>query len=85
MLNATQTTVNTKVKKNKVNPKRLQRQVAKAQQTPKDITKAQLAIKEEQQLHKKQRKKLSKAKKDAFIARKPKIKRQKAKAKHKGK
>ena len=85
LLNATQTTVNTKVKKNKVNPKRLQRQVAKAQQAPKDITKAQLAIKEEQQLHKKQRKKLNKAKNDAFIARKRKLKRQKAKAKHKGK
>jgi hypothetical protein len=85
LLNTTQTTVDTKVKNNKVNPKRLQRQVAKAQQAPKDITKAQLAIKEEQQLHKKERKKLSKAKKDAFKARKRKIKREKAKAKHKGK
>lgn len=85
LLNATQTTVDTKVKSNKVNPKRIQRQVVKAQRAPKDITKAQSAIKEEQQLHKKQRKKLSKAKKDAFKARKRKIKREKAKAKHKGK
>ncbi|PTJ74940.1 YjdF family protein [Staphylococcus kloosii] len=85
LLNATQTTVDTKVKSNKVNPKRIQRQVVKAQRAHKDITKAQLAIKEEQQLHKKQCKKLSKAKKDAFKARKRKIKREKAKAKHKGK
>lgn len=84
LLENTKTSVRTKMKKERVNPKRLQRQVAKEQKATKDLTKAQLALKEEQELKKKQSKKRNKAKKDAFKERKRKIKKYKAKEKHKG-
>ena len=44
-LDDTETTILTKKKKVKINPKRLQREVAKEQKQPKDITYAQLALK----------------------------------------
>lgn len=66
LLENTKISVETKKKKDRVRPKRLQRQVAKEQKAPKDLTKAQSALKEEQELKKKQSKKRNKAKKDAF-------------------
>ncbi|UXS60597.1 YjdF family protein [Staphylococcus ureilyticus] len=84
LIENTQTSVRTKSRKQRVNPKRLQRQVAKEQKASKDLTKAQLALKEEQELKKKQSKKRNKAKIDAFKERKRKIKKYKAKEKHKG-
>ncbi|WP_323703006.1 YjdF family protein [Mammaliicoccus sp. Dog046] len=84
LIENTKTSVNIKKKKQRVNPKRLQRQVAKEQRSSNDLTKAQLALKEEQELKKKQSKKQSKAKRDAFNERKRKIKKYKAKEKHKG-
>ncbi|MDW8570541.1 YjdF family protein [Staphylococcus shinii] len=84
LIENTKTSVRTKMKKERVNPKRLQRQVAKEQKATKDLTKAQLALKEEKELKKKQSKKRNKAKKDAFKERKRKIKKYKAKEKHKG-
>ena len=84
LIENTKTSVRTKEKKRKINPKRLQRQVAKEQKKPKDITKAQIAIKEEQELNKKLSKKSSKAKKELIKERKREIKKDKAKEKHKG-
>src|SRR5699024_11180171 len=66
LIENTQTSVRTKRRKQRVNPKRQQRQVSKEQKKPKDLTKAQLALKKEQELKKKQSKKRNKAKKDAF-------------------
>lgn len=84
LITNTKTSVRTKHQKRKINPKRLQRQVAKEQNVPKDLTKAQEALKKEQALKKKQSKQKNKLQKDAFNERKRRIKRQKAKAKHKG-
>ncbi|WP_436960396.1 YjdF family protein [Staphylococcus xylosus] len=84
LIENTQTSVGTKSRNQRVNPKRSQRQVSKEQKKPKDLTKAQFALKEEQELKKKQSKKRNKAKKDAFKERKRKIKKYKAKEKHKG-
>ena len=50
----------------------------------KDFTKAQIAIKEEQKLNKKQSKKKGKANRDLIKERKRQIKKNKAKEKHKG-
>lgn len=84
IIDNTQTSVRTKEKKRKVNPKRLQRQVAKEQKMKKDFTKAQIAIKEEQELNKKQSKKKGKANRDLIKERKRQIKKNKAKEKRKG-
>lgn len=84
LIENTQTSVRTKKRKQKVNTKRLQRQISKEQKMPEDLTRAQLALKEEQELKKKQSKKRNKAKKNAFKERKRKIKKYKAKEKHKG-
>lgn len=84
MIENTKKSVITKEKKRKVNPKRLQRQVAKEQKSPKDFTKAQIAIKEEQELNKKLSKKRSKANREWIKERKRQIKKNKAKEKHKG-
>ncbi len=84
MIDNTKTSIRTKRKKRKINPKRLQRQVSKEQKKPKDFTKAQMAIKEEQELNKKLSKKRSKAKRDFIKERKRAIKKNKAKEKHKG-
>ncbi|WP_436861069.1 YjdF family protein [Staphylococcus caeli] len=84
LITNTKTSVRTKHQKRKINPKRLQRQVAKEQKVPKDLTKAQEALKKEQALKKKQSKQKSKLQKEVFNERKRRIKRQKAKAKHKG-
>lgn len=71
-------------KSRKVNPKKLQRQIAKEQKKPKYSTQAQIAIKEELELKKKQKRKHYKEKRDAFQKRKREIKKVKAKEKHKG-
>ncbi|UGB05708.1 YjdF family protein [Staphylococcus sp. HL28] len=84
MIDNTKTSIRTKRKKRKINPKRLQRQVSKEQKKVKDFTKAQIAIKEEQELNKKLSKKRSKAKKELIKERKREIKKNKAKEKHKG-
>ncbi|WP_251521261.1 MULTISPECIES: YjdF family protein [Staphylococcus] len=84
LLDKTSTLVPTKIKKQKVNPKRLQRQVAKEQQTPKNMTKAQQALKQEQELNKKESRKKRKARQEAYKTCKRQIKRHKAKQKHKG-
>ncbi|HHC5847025.1 TPA: YjdF family protein [Staphylococcus aureus] len=84
MIDDVQTIVYTKNKSRKVNPKKLQRQIAKEQKKPKYSTQAQIAIKEELELKKKQRRKHYKEKRDAFQKRKREIKKVKAKEKHKG-
>ncbi len=84
MIDNTKTSIRTKRKKRKINPKRLQRQVAKEQKSPKNFTKAQIAIKEEQEKIKKLSKKKSKAKREWIKERKRQIKKNKAKEKHKG-
>ncbi|AMG64889.1 MULTISPECIES: YjdF family protein [Staphylococcus] len=76
--------INSKPPKKHLNPKRLQRRVAKEQKQPKDLTKAQMALKEEQQRKKKRRKQRYKADKEAEKAYKRRVKRIKAKEKHKG-
>ncbi|MBM6506313.1 MULTISPECIES: YjdF family protein [Staphylococcus] len=83
-LDDTETTILTKKKKVKINPKRLQREVAKEQKQPKDITYAQLALKKEQELNKRKSKKNNKLQRDLTKKRKRKIKQIKAKEKHKG-
>ncbi|MBU9797566.1 DUF2992 family protein [Staphylococcus aureus] len=86
MIDDVQTIVYTKNKSRKVNPKKLQRQIAKEQKKPKYSTQAQIAIKEELELKKKQKQKRKhyKEKRDAFQKRKREIKKVKAKEKHKG-
>ncbi|HFG2414707.1 TPA: DUF2992 family protein [Staphylococcus aureus] len=79
-----QTIVCTKNISRKVNPKRLQRQIAKEQKKPKYSTQAQIAIKKELELKKKQKRKRYKEKRDAFQKRKREIKKVKPKEKHKG-
>lgn len=66
MIDGVQTIVYTKNKSRKVNPKKLQRQIAKEQKKPKYSTQAQIAIKEELELKKKQKRKHYKEKRDAF-------------------
>lgn len=73
-----QTIVCTKNISRKVNPKRLQRQIAKEQKKPKYSTQAQIAIKKELELKKKQKRKRYKEKRDAFQKRKREIKKVKA-------
>ncbi|MGU3126823.1 DUF2992 family protein [Staphylococcus aureus] len=68
----------------KVNPKRLQRQIAKDKRNLNTLTQAQIAIKKELELKKKQKRKNYKEKRDAFQKRKREIKKVKAKEKHKG-
>lgn len=84
MIDDVQTIVYTKNNSRKVNPKRLQRQIAKEQKKPKYSTQAQIAIKKELELKKKQKRKHYKEKRDAFQKRKREIKKVKAKEKHKG-
>ena len=68
----------------KINPKRLQRKVAKEQKKKAITTQSQEVLKKEQELKKKSSKKRNKLKKEKEKARKRKIKKQKAKEKHKG-
>lgn len=68
----------------KVNPKRLQRQVAKEIKQKGISTKSQEAIKENLEQHKKESKECRKQNRDAFKRRKREIKKQKAKQKHRG-
>ncbi|HDG0808346.1 TPA: DUF2992 family protein [Staphylococcus aureus] len=82
MIDDVQTIVYTKNISRKVNPKKLQRQIAKEQKKPKYSTQAQIAIKKELELKKKRKR--YKEKRDAFQKRKREIKKVKAKEKHKG-
>ncbi|HCC5684684.1 DUF2992 family protein [Staphylococcus aureus] len=99
MIDDVQTIVYTKNNSRKVNPKKLQRQIAKEQKKPKYSTQAQIAkeqkkpkystqaqiaIKKELELKKKQKRKNYKEKRDAFQKRKREIKKVRAKEKHKG-
>lgn len=68
----------------RINPKRLQRQVAKEMKKKGISTQAQEAIKEEIESRKIERKKLKKQRDDAFKQKQWEIKKQKAKQKHKG-
>lgn len=79
-----QTKVSIEKETKKVNPKRLQRQVAKEQKQPKTSTYAQKAIKKEQEMKKVQGKKSKKLKKEQAKARKRQLKVQKNKQKKKG-
>ena len=79
MIDDVQTIVYTKNISRKVNPKRLQRQIAKEQKKPKYSTQAQIAIKKELELKKKQKRKNYKEKRDAFRKEKEKLKRLKQK------
>lgn len=68
----------------KINPKRLQRQVAKEMKQKGISTQAQEAIKEDIERRKVESKKLKKQRDDAFKQKQWEIKKQKAKQKHKG-
>ncbi|EOW9529296.1 YjdF family protein [Bacillus cytotoxicus] len=72
-------------KQKKINPKRLQREVAKEMKKKDISTKAQEAIKLELDERKKERKIISKEKKEEFKQKKRELKVQKAKAKKRGK
>ncbi|MFN2745174.1 MULTISPECIES: YjdF family protein [Bacillus] len=69
----------------KINPKRLQRQVAKEMKHARISTKAQEAIKQEQQAKKEKKKRLNKHRREQENMQKYRLKKQKAKAKHRGK
>ena len=77
-----QTIVCTKNISRKVNPKRLQRQIAKEQKKPKYSTQAQIAIKKELELKKTKRKRYKEN--VMHFKKKREIKKVKAKEKHKG-
>ena len=78
--------IDVKIKsKKKVNPKRLQRQVAKERNKVGISTKAQEAMKQAYEEKKKSRKKKAKRYREELKEQKYSIKKQKAKAKHKGK
>lgn len=83
-LDGTKTTVDMKKDKKRINPKRLQRLVSREQKQFKHLSKAHAAIREEQELNKKQRKVKSKIERDALKEKKRRMKRQKSKEKHKG-
>lgn len=74
----------TKTSKNKINPKKLQRKVAKEQKKHPITTQSQQVLKKEQELKRKLSKKKNKLQKEADKKRKRKIKVIKAKEKHKG-
>ena len=79
LLEKTITTKNKPIKPKKVNPKRLQRKVAKEQKAPKFTTLAQQAIKEEQELKKHNSKKLNKLKREQHSKYQRKLKRKRQK------
>ncbi|CAM3266906.1 TPA: YjdF family protein [Staphylococcus aureus] len=79
MIDDVQTIVYTKNISRKVNPKRLQRQIAKEQKKPKYSTQAQIAIKKELELKKKQKRKNYKENVMHFKKEKEKLKRLKQK------
>lgn len=83
LMNQTKVSV-IKKKPKQVNPKRLQRQVAKEQKRPKSSTYAQQAIKKEQEIKKLQSKKNNKLQKEKTKAYKRQLKVQKIKQKKKG-
>lgn len=76
--------VATKPAKNRINPKRQQRKIAKEQKKRKSTTFAQEVLKKEKEIKKKESKKKNKKIKEFEKERKRQIKRKKAKEKHKG-
>ena len=84
LINKSEAITKNKSSRKKINPKRLQRQVAKEQKKKVITTQSQEALKKEQELKKKISKKRNKQQKEEEKARKRKIKKQKAKEKHKG-
>ena len=84
LINKSKAITKNKSSRKKINPKRLQRQVAKEQKKKVITTQSQKALKKEQELKKKNSKKRNKQQKEEKKARKRKIKKQKAKEKHKG-
>ena len=84
LINKSKAITKNKSYRKKINPKRLQRQVAKEQKKKVITTQSQKALKKEQELKKKNSKKRNKQQKEKEKARKRKIKKQKAKEKHKG-
>ncbi|WP_216701159.1 YjdF family protein [Priestia filamentosa] len=69
---------------NRINPKRLQRRVAKEMKRTGASTKAQEAVKQEHEERKKQRKHITKQHREEEKQRKYLLRKKKAKAKHKG-
>ncbi|MHD0398738.1 YjdF family protein [Staphylococcus simulans] len=84
LINKSKAEIKHKSSNKKINPKRLQRQVAKEQKKKVITTQSQEALKKEQELKKKSSKKKNKQQKEAEKARKRRIKKQKAKEKHNG-
>ena len=84
LINKSKAITKNKSSRKKINPKRLQRQVAKEQKKKVITTQSQKVLKKEQELKKKNSKKRNKQQKEEEKARKRKIKKQKAKEKHKG-
>lgn len=84
LINKSKAITKNKSSRKKINPKKLQRQVAKEQKKKVITTQSQKALKKEQELKKKNSKKRNKQQKEEEKARKRKIKKQKAKEKHKG-
>ncbi|WP_105996046.1 DUF2992 family protein [Staphylococcus agnetis] len=80
----TNTTIDIKKINKKINRKRLQRQVSREQKQRKWLTKADEAIKVQQELNKKKRKVIDKERRDVLKEKKRRIKKLKAKEKHKG-
>ncbi|MCE5037611.1 YjdF family protein [Staphylococcus auricularis] len=84
LVNQSRVKVKKKATVKRINPKRLQRKVAKEQKEKVMTTQSQQALKLEQELKKKEAKKKSKQRIEKEKERKRAIKKQKAKAKHKG-
>ncbi|MBL7564488.1 DUF2992 family protein [Staphylococcus saccharolyticus] len=84
LINTSKVSTKSKKPKNKINPKKLQRKVAKDQKKYPITTQSQQALKKEQELKKKLSKTKNKLQKEADKKRKRKIKVIKAKEKHKG-
>lgn len=84
LIDSTHTRITTNEPVKRVNPKRLQREVAKEQKKQKFSTMAQEAIKKEQQINKKIRKEQKKVSRDQLKDYKRSIKKLKSKEKHKG-
>lgn len=84
LINKSKIKTKSKSHNKKINPKKLQRQVAKEQKKKVITSQSQEALKKEQELHKKDSKKRNKLQREAEKEKKREIKKQKAKEKHKG-
>ncbi|MGK9069646.1 YjdF family protein [Staphylococcus warneri] len=84
LINKSKANIKKKESTKKINPKRLQRIVAKEQKSKGMSTQSQRALKLEQEVNKKEAKKKNKKNKELQKERQRDIKRRKAKEKHKG-